>query len=142
MSLINCETNLILAWSANCAISNSAANQETTFAINDLKLYVPVVTLSTEANVKLKQQLKSGFKCTINRNKYAPKTATQNDPSQYFDFLIEPSFQGVNRLFVLTFNANDSRLGHSRYFLLTEKVEDYNVIIDVRNFFDQPVKNI
>ena len=58
------------------------------------------------------QQLKSGFKCTINWNKYAPKTTTQNDPSQYFNFLIEPSFQGVNRLFVLTFNANDGRLGH------------------------------
>ena len=57
------------------------------------------------------------------------------------DFLSEPSFQGVNRLFLLTFNANDSRIGHSRYFLPTAIVEDYNVMNDGRNFFDQPNKN-
>ena len=57
------------------------------------------------------------------------------------DFLSEPSFQGVNRLFLLTFNANDSRIGHSRYFLPTAIVEDYNVMNDGRNFFDQPIKN-
>ena len=56
-------------------------------------------------------------------------------------FLFEPSFQGLNRLFVLTFNANDSRIGHSRYYLLTEKLEDYNVMIDGGNLFDQPIKN-
>ena len=44
---INCEINLILTWSVNCVISNAAANQATTFAITDTKLYVPVVTLST-----------------------------------------------------------------------------------------------
>ena len=63
------------------------------------------------------QQLKSGFKRTINWNKYELKTTTQNAPNQYFDFLIVPSFQGVNRFFVLKFNANDSRIGYSRYFL-------------------------
>ena len=57
------------------------------------------------------------------------------------DFSSEPSFQGVNRLFLLTFNANDSRIGHSRYFLPTAIVEDYNVMNDGRNFFDQPNKN-
>ena len=57
------------------------------------------------------------------------------------DFSSEPSFQGVNRLFLLTFNANDSRIGHSRYFLPTAIVEDYNVMNDGRNFFDQPIKN-
>ena len=45
MPLINYEINLILTWSANCVISNSAVNQATTFAITDTKLYVPVVTL-------------------------------------------------------------------------------------------------
>ena len=61
MSVINCEINLILTFSANCVISNSAANQATTFSITDTTIYVPVVTLSTQDNVKLLTQLKSGF---------------------------------------------------------------------------------
>ena len=65
MSLINCELNLILTWSANFVIvSTNNANQGATYAINETKLYVPVVTLSTQYNVKL-LQLKSGFKRTI-----------------------------------------------------------------------------
>ena len=91
MPLIYCVTNLILSWSANCVISNAAVNEVTTFAITDAKLYVLVVTLLTDDNSKLLQQLKSVFKCTINWNKYEPKTATQNPPNQYFNFLIEPS---------------------------------------------------
>ena len=61
MLLINCEINLILTWSDKCVLSNAAA-QETTFTITDRKLYVPLVTLSTQDNAKLLQQLKSGFK--------------------------------------------------------------------------------
>ena len=70
LPLIKCEINIILTWSANCVISNAAEDQDTTFAVTDTKLYVPVVTLSTEDNAKLLQQLKSGFKRTINWNKY------------------------------------------------------------------------
>ena len=66
MPLINCEINLIQTWSANCLISNAAVNQATTFTITDTKLYVPFVALSTQDNAKLLQQLKSGFKRTIN----------------------------------------------------------------------------
>ena len=74
MPLINCEINLILTWSANCVIvSNNAANQNATFAVTDTKLYVPVVTLSTQDNSKLLQQLKSGFKRVLNWNKYLSK---------------------------------------------------------------------
>ena len=68
MPLINCEVNLILTWSKDCAITNSTGAGK--FEIKDTKLYVPVVTLSTEDNVKLLQQLKSGFRRTINWNKY------------------------------------------------------------------------
>ena len=68
MSLINCEVNLILTWSSTCVITNSKGAGK--FAITDTKLYVPVVTLSTQDNAKLFQQLKSGFKRTINWNKY------------------------------------------------------------------------
>ena len=71
MPLINCETNLILTWSTNCVIvSTNVANQNTALKITDTKLYVPVVTLSTQDNSKLLQQLKSGFKRVINWNKY------------------------------------------------------------------------
>ena len=63
LTLINCEVNLILKWSANCVIdSNNVANQNATFAITDTKLYVPVVTLSTQDNAKLLQQIRAGFK--------------------------------------------------------------------------------
>ena len=134
MPLINCETNLILTWSANCVISEAAAYQDTTFAITDTNLYVPVVTLSTQDNARLLQQLKSEFKHTINRNKYHSKAKPQNAPNPYLDFLINQSFQGVNRLFVLPFNVPDNRTGHSRYYLPTAKVENYNVMIAEKNF--------
>ena len=77
MALINCEVSLIVTWSANCVISNAAENQATIFAITVTKLYVPVLTLSTDDNGKLSQQLKSGFKRTINWNKYQSKVKMQ-----------------------------------------------------------------
>ena len=67
--------------------------------MTDTKLYVPVVTLLTHNNAKLRQQLKSGFKRTINWNKYQTKVSPERQ-NQYLDFLIDPSLQGVNRLFV------------------------------------------
>ena len=74
MPLINFEVNLIVIWTTNCVIvSTNVGNQNATFAITDTKLYVPVVTLSTQDNAKLLQQLKSGFKKLINWNKYLPK---------------------------------------------------------------------
>ena len=95
MPLINCEANLSLTWSSYCVISS--ATGETKFKITETKLYVPVVTLSTQDNAKLLQQLKSGFKRTINWNKYESniKTFAQN---RYLNHLINSSFQGVNRL--------------------------------------------
>ena len=68
MSLVNSKINLIVTWSSNSVTANSTG--EVTFAITDTTIYVPVVTLSTRDNVKLLEQLKSGFKRTINRNKY------------------------------------------------------------------------
>ena len=76
MPLIDSQINLILTWTANCVIFNSAANKVTTFATTDAKLYVPFATLSSKNNGKLLRQLKSGFKCTINWNKYQSKTTT------------------------------------------------------------------
>ena len=78
---------------STCVINNSTC--EGKFKITDTKLYVPVVTLSTQDNAKLLEQLKSGFKRTSNWNKYQSKISTEAQ-NQYLDFLINPSFQGVN----------------------------------------------
>ena len=85
-----------------CVISNAVANLATTFATTDTKLYVPVVALSTQDNTQLVEQLKSGFKRTINWKKYQPKVSTEVQ-DQYLDILVDPSFHVVNRLFVLLF---------------------------------------
>ena len=113
MPLINCEVNLILTWSKDCVITNSAGQR--TFAITETKLYVPVVTLSTQDNTKLLQQLQSGFKRTINRNKYESsiKIFEQN---KYFNYLINLSFQGVKRLFALFFK-NDTEKNHTKLII-------------------------
>ena len=60
MALINCEINLILTWSTDCVISS--ATGKTKFPITDTKLNVPVVTLSTQNNAKLLQQLNQVLK--------------------------------------------------------------------------------
>ena len=135
MSLINWTISLMLTWSANCVLLfNAAANQATTFEITDTKPYVPVVTLSIQDNAKLLKQLKSGFKRIINWNKYQSKTSVQTQ-NQYLDHLVDPSYQGANRLFV-TSNENDAyRTNHKRYFLSTVEINYYNMMIDRRNFF-------
>ena len=138
MPLINFEFNLILTWSSTCVITNS--NGAGTFAITNTKLYVPVVTLSTQENTKFLQQLKSGFKRVINWNKYLSKPELLARIPNLND-LVEPNFQGVNRLFVLAFSNDDYRTSHERYYLPNVEIKDYNIIINGENFFDQPVKN-
>ena len=133
--------NLILTWSITCfIIDNPIAGQERIFTITDTNLYVPIITLSIQDNAKLLQQLKSGFKRTINWNKYELKLTVQVQ-NQYLDSVINPSFQGVNRLFVLSFQNNGSRPSYTIYNLPLVEVNCYNVVIDGRNFFEQPVKN-
>ena len=133
MLLINCEVNLILTWSRDCVITSSAG--EGKFAITEAKPYVPVVTLSTQDNAKLLQQLKSCFKRTINWNKYESNMKTLNH-------LINLSFQGVNWLFVLSFENEDDRTSHSTYYLPKVELKDYNVIIDGKKCFDQPINSM
>ena len=80
------------------------------------------------------------MKRTINWNKYQSKVSIEA-PGSCLDFLIDPSFQGVNILFVLSFENKNDRTVHTKYYLPTVEVKDYNVIIDGKNLFDQPVKN-
>ena len=110
------------------------------FLITDTKIYVPVLTVSTQDNAKLLEQLRSGFKRTINWNKYQPKISTERQ-NQYLDFLIDPSFQGVNRVFVLSFEDEEQKTRYKRYYLPIVRIKSCNVVIDVQNFFDQPVKH-
>ena len=141
MPLINCEVNLILTWSSSCVlIATCTQNLNATFEITDTKLYVPVVTLSTQENTKFLQQLKSGFKRVISWNKYLlkPELLAQN-PN--LNNLVEPSFQGTNRLFVSAFENDDDRTSDDEYYLPTVEIKDYNIVINGENFFDQPIKN-
>ena len=138
MPLINCKFNLILTWSSTCNITNCTGAG--TFEIRHKKLYVPIVTLSTQDYAKLLQQLKSGFKKTFNWNKYLSKPELlMQDPN--LDHLVELKFKGVNRLFVLAFENDEQRTSHSGYYLRNVELKDYNVMINVEKFFNQPVKN-
>ena len=102
-----------LVFTSTCVITNSTG--EGRFTITDTKLYVPVVTLSTQDNTKLLQQLKSGFKRTIYWNKYKSslKTFAKN---RYLNYLINPIFQGVNRLFVF-FLKMKTRENHTQHII-------------------------
>ena len=103
--LINCEVELILTWTKNCALADmTAANNPPTgleFQITDTKLYVPVVTLSKENDKKLLEQLISGFKRIVKWNKYRLQMTVQPQNSN-LNYLIGPKFTKVNRLFVLS----------------------------------------
>ena len=108
MSLIFSEIILNLSWSENCVIFS--ATGKTKSEITDTKLYVPVVTLSREGNIKQFKQLEFGFERTINWNKYQSKDENK-EQNRHFSYLINPSFQRVNRLFVLLFeNSTDWKL--------------------------------
>ena len=128
-----------MRWSRDCVIINSTGKGK--FAITETKLYVPVVFSSTQGNAKLLQQLKSGFKRTINWNKYESniKIFAQN---RYLNHLINSNFQGVNRPFVLSFQNEDDRTSHSTYDLPKVEIENYNVMTDGKIFFDEPINRM
>ena len=98
------------------------------------------MTLSTQENTKLLQQLKSVFKRVINWNKYysKPELIRQNPNLNH---LVEPSFQGINRFFVLAFEDETQRTSHPDYYLPNVEIKDYNIMINGVNVFDKPIKN-
>ena len=138
--LINCEINLDLNWSKNCVIvATDVANQGATCSTTDTKLFVPVVTLSPQDNTKLLERLKSDFKGTINWNKSQSKISTERQNLD-LDCLIDPSYQGINRLFVLSFEDEAQQTSYKRYYLPTVEIKDY-IIIHGQNLFAQLVRN-
>ena len=151
--LISCEVFLELKWNKNCAVTSLEQRQVdagppivrdnapmgATFAIIDCKLYVPVVTLSKDDEIKLLTSLKSGFKREIIWNKYRSQMTTE-EVNNNLNILIDPTFTNVNRLFVLAYQTADDRESYSQFYLPKVMVKDYNVIIDKLAFFHLPLK--
>ena len=141
MPLINCKIEFSLGWYEECILSN--AGTAATFKITDAKLYVPIVTLKIEDNTKLSKLLFEGFKRPIYWNKY--KVIFKNYNEEYIRERIDASFQGVNKLFVLPYASGDNVIDekpYRKYFLPGIKIENYNIEIDDRNFYDQPINDL
>ena len=111
---------------------NNATNA--IFKITDCKLHVPVVTLSAENDNKLLEQLKTVFKRIIKWNKYRSEMSNQTKNNN-LNYLIDPTFTNVNRLFVLSFENEDDRTSFSKYYVPTVEIKDFNVLIDGKLFF-------
>ena len=140
-----------LNWTKNSVISN--VETATTFHITKTELYVPVVTLNTENNNKLANLLSEGFERLVTWNEYKRKIDTVTTPagaaviSSTKRILLDSSFQGVSRLFVMSFNNatvkrnSDDVYSHRRYYLPRIEIKDYHVLIDGRNFYDQNIND-
>ena len=126
-----------------CVLSTDA--DDAVFIINDTKLYVPVVTLSKEDNKDFIEQENKGFQRSIYWNKYKTKEQEEDANANNFKYIaLYPSFQSANRLFVMAYNRVDrqpTRNGQRKYYLPRISLNKYNVIIDGRNFYDNPIEN-
>ena len=156
MPLIHCEIFLTLIWSASCILTdiktqttrNANPNVDTpaearesidssknaTFKITDTKLFVPVVTLSTKDDNNFLEQLKSGFKITSKLYRYRSEITNQAKPN-YLNYLIDPTFTKVNRLFVLSFENEEDSASFPKYYVPKVEIKDFNVLIDRKSFF-------
>ena len=130
------EKRILLAGQSNRGDSPGSA----AFKIKDCKLYVPIVTLSAENDNNLLEQLKAGFKRTIKWNKYRSEMSNQTKNNN-LNYLIDPAFTNVNRLFVLTFENEDYRTSFSKYYVPKVEIKNFNVLIDGKPFFEILVKN-
>ena len=143
LPLLNCEIELEISWTKDCVLIQYHNNiTGTNFMITSTKLYVPVVTLSINDNIKFLENIKQGFKRTISRNKYRPEITTQTK-TKNLDYSIDPTFRNINRLFVLSFkngNNNPTRGSFKKYYILLVEIKDFNALTNNKPFFDQPVK--
>ena len=156
MPLINCKIHLEINWNNNCVMygadtyagGDNTSDIEATFQLTSTKLYVSVVTLSTKDNVNLTKLLDEGFKRSVYWNEYKSKIeAKAADNNNVTKLPLDTSFQGVNGLFVLAFGNTENgvnkveRDSHRKYFLPRVNITNYNVLIDGRNFYDQPIND-
>ena len=146
MPLINCKVYFELNWMEDCILSS--AWDPAKFVITDAKLHVPIVTLSTKDSANLTKQLSKGFKRSVYWNNYETKPAKVIEKGKNLYELLNASFQGVKRLFVLAYfiadGGNDEAgiKSNKKYFLPRGEIKNYNVLIDGRNFYDQPINDI
>ena len=141
MPLVTCKVKLSFKWYENSILSS--AGTAATFAIIDVKLYVPVVTLRIEDNAKSSKLLSAGFKRSVYWNKY--KITFEDYDNEYIRERSDTSFQGVNRLFLLAYARGDNvtnENSYRRYFLPRREIKDYNIEIDGRNFYDQSINDL
>ena len=146
MPLINCKIKLNLTWKKECVLSTDADNA--LFIINDTKLYVPVVPLSKEDNKDFIEQQNKGFQRSIYWNEYKTKekdeNAVANNANTVRYINLDPFFQGVNSLFFMGYDraaGQATRNGQRKYYLPRIDLKKYNVIIDGRNFYDNPIES-
>ena len=131
--------------------TNATGADSATFNITDTKFYVPIVTLSTEDNAKLSKLLDKGFKRPVywNKCKVIDNTAVEiaaNNEEKHIRKLLNSSYQGVIRLFVLAYDITASNNQVSidsfkKYFFPRVTIENYNIEIDGRNFYDQSIND-
>ena len=147
MPLINCKVHLELNWIEDCILSS--AGNSAKFEITDGKLHVLIVTFSTKDSVNLTKQLSEGFKRFVYWNSYQAMPAKVIEKGTNIYELLNASFQGVRRLFVLAYvvaagAANDEAgiKDNKKYFLPRGEIKNYNVLIDGRNFYDQPINDL
>ena len=147
-NVINCKTELSLNWIEKCLLTTA---NTAIFKITDAKLYVPIVTLPAEDNVKLLKLLSKGFKRIVCWNEYKVidnkiVQIANNNEEKYIRELLDSSWQVLKRLFVLAYNnkEGDNKVSvdsYKKYFLPRVKIENYNIEIDGRNFYDQPIND-
>ena len=153
--LINCKIHFELNWTKDCVMSTIA---DTIFKITNTKLYAPIVTLSRKGNVKLVKLLEEGFKRPVYWNEYQTKIEARDlDKNNLTRFPLDPSVQEVTRLFVLAFNnttvnvlnnpINNTynrvlRNSNTKYFDPSVNITNYNLLIDGRNFYDNPINDL
>ena len=142
MPLINCKIKLNLTWKKEFVLSTDAGNA--VFISNDTKMYVPVVTLSKEDNKDFIEQQNKGFQRSIYWKEYKTKEINEKADANVFKYInLDPCFQGVNRLFVTAYNRVDgqpNRDDHRKNYLPRIDLNKY-VIIDGRNFYDNPIES-
>ena len=159
--LINSEIELIFKWIEDCVLPEKATREELPacddpaaepavnainrpkhlkFCVTDCKLYVPVVTLQTEYQNQLYKDLKTGISIDFTWIKYRSQMINQTVTNN-LNFLIDPTFNNLNRLFVLAFPNEEDRRSFSKYYTPIVEIKDYNVIIDGEPFYEIPIKN-
>ena len=125
---------------ANHSVLEISAPANATFKVIDIKLYVPVVTLSSQADNKLFQETKTGFERTSIWNKYRSEM-TRPTKNNNLNYLIDPTFNKSSRSFLVSFENEEDRTSFPKYYTPKVEIKDFNVLIDSKSFFNVPIKN-